>query len=132
MCTTATVCASACAMAVTALASVWLGDYSSLLNGSPIVLATNAYSRDHEREADAYARELACAGGVNPARIAVFFERLREKYGHSAESPSPSLFSSHPADSERIAFFTKPEGSPAPKTRIAGFPRSAGQLHVCN
>lgn len=103
------------AMAVTALASVWLGDYSSLLNGLPIVLATNAYSRDHEREADAYARELARAGGVNPARIAVFFERLREKYGHSAESPLAISFSSHPADSERIAFFTKPEGSPAPK-----------------
>lgn len=102
-------------MAISAIAAVWLGDYSSLINGLPVVLATNGYRRDHEREADAFARELALKGGVNPARIAVFFERLREKYGESAESPLAIAFSGHPANSERIAFFTKPEGSPAPK-----------------
>jgi Zn-dependent protease with chaperone function len=99
---------------VAAVAALWLGDYSSLLNGLPVVLATNAYSRDHEREADAFARELARKGGVDPARVAIFFERLREKYGHSAESPLAIAFSSHPAHQERIDFF-KAEGPAASK-----------------
>lgn len=97
-----------------AVAAVWLGDYSSLLNGLPVVLATSAYSRDYEREADAFARGLARRGGVDPARIAVFFQRVREKYGHSAESPLAIAFSSHPGDGERIAFF-KAEGPSTPK-----------------
>jgi Zn-dependent protease with chaperone function len=97
-----------------AVAALWLGDYSSLLNGLPVVLATSAYSRDHEREADTFARELARRGGADPARIAVFFQRIREKYGDAAESPLAIAFSSHPGDAERIAFF-KAEGPAAPK-----------------
>ncbi|WP_457320792.1 M48 family metallopeptidase [Roseateles sp. P5_E11] len=96
-----------------AVTALWLGDYSSLLNGLPLALVTKGYSRDYEREADAFARELARRGGVDPARIAVFFERIREKYG-GAESPLAIAFSSHPGDSERIAFF-KAEGPAAPK-----------------
>lgn len=99
---------------VTAVAALWLGDFSTLLNGLPVVLATNAYSRDHEREADAFARELARRGGVEPARIALFFERLRKRYGDQAESPLAIAFSTHPVDSERIAFF-KAEAPAAPK-----------------
>ena len=99
---------------VAAAAAIWLGDYSSFLSGLPVLLATNGYRRDHEREADAFAREAARRGGVDPARMAIFFERIREKYGDSAESPLAISFSSHPADSERIAFF-KAEGPVAPK-----------------
>ncbi len=99
---------------VAAAAALWLGDYSSVLNGLPVLLATNGYRRDHEREADAFARQVARRGGVDPARIAVFFERIRAKYGDRAESPLAISFSAHPADSERIAFF-KAEGVPASK-----------------
>jgi len=95
-----------------AVTALWLGDYSSLLNGLPLALVTKGYSRDHEREADAFARELARRGGVDPARVAVFFERIREKYG-GAESPLAIAFSSHPGDGERIAFF-KAEGPAEP------------------
>lgn len=96
------------------VAALWLGDYSSLLNGLPVVLATSAYSRDYEREADSFARELARRGGVDPGRIAVFFERIRDKYGPGAETPLAIAFSSHPGDAERIAFF-KAEGPTAPE-----------------
>jgi Zn-dependent protease with chaperone function len=92
---------------VAVMAGLWLGDYSSFLNGLPIVLATNGYRRDHEREADAFARDAARHGGVDPARIAVFFERIREKYGEQADGPLAIAFSSHPADSQRIAFFSE-------------------------
>lgn len=99
---------------VAAVTALWLGDYSSLLNGLPLVLATTAYSRDYEREADAFARKLARQGGVDPARIAVFFERVHKKYGDHSDSTLAIAFSTHPADAERIAFF-KAEGAPAPK-----------------
>jgi predicted Zn-dependent protease len=64
--------------------------------------------------ADAFAREVARRGGVDPARMAVFFERIRAKYGDAAQSPLAIAFSSHPADRERIAFF-KAEGPAASK-----------------
>jgi Zn-dependent protease with chaperone function len=102
------------AMAVTAMAALWLGDYSSLLNGLPILLATRGYSRGFESEADRYARDLARAGGADPARIAVFFKRLREQYGDSSGNKLAISFSTHPADTERIAFF-KAEAAPTPK-----------------
>jgi len=92
-----------------AAAAVWLGDYSSFLNGLPVLLATNGYRRDHEREADAFAREVARRGGVDPARMAVFFERIRRQYGDRAESPLAISFSSHPADTERVKFFSERE-----------------------
>ena len=90
---------------VAAASALWLGDYSSLLAGLPAVLASTAYSRDHEREADAFARELAWRGGVDPARIAVFFERIRSKYGDTSDSALAIAFSSHPGDRERLEFF---------------------------
>lgn len=99
---------------VAAAAGLWLGDFSSFLNGLPILLASNGYRREFEHEADLFARDVARKGGVDPARIAVFFERIREKYGEQAESPLAISFSSHPADGERIAFF-KAEGPAAPK-----------------
>lgn len=102
------------ASVVAAAAAVWLGDYASFLNGLPVLLATNGYRRDHEREADAFAREVARRGGVNPARMAVFFERIRAKYGDQAKGALAIAFSSHPADGERIAFF-KAEGPARPK-----------------
>lgn len=97
-----------------AAVAVWLGDYASFLNGLPVLLAANGYRRDHEREADAFAREAARRGGVDPARIAVFFERVREQLGAQADSGLAISFSAHPADRERIAFF-KAEGRPNPQ-----------------
>jgi len=92
--------------AVGIVASVIVGDFSSLLAAAPAVLASNAYSRDNEREADLYGRTLARAGGVDASRMAVFFERLAQKHAATVGSnPLAIAFSTHPADAERIAFF---------------------------
>jgi len=92
--------------AIGIVASVIVGDFSTLLAAAPAALATNAYSRDNEREADLYGRTLARAGGVDASRMAVFFERLAEKHAATVgNSPLAIAFSSHPADEERIAFF---------------------------
>lgn len=94
-----------------ALASVWVGDVSTVLAGLPTLLVTLGYSRDFEREADAHAHAMLRAGGLSPAAMVGFFEQLatwREREGAKSGLPAlPIGFSSHPADAERIAFFSR-------------------------
>ncbi|MFG6429980.1 M48 family metallopeptidase [Roseateles sp. LYH14W] len=95
--------------AIGVVASVIVGDFSALLAAAPALLASNAYSRDNEREADLYARTLARAGGVDASRMAVFFERVAKKREAAVEShPVAIAISSHPADEERVRFFSEP------------------------
>lgn len=94
--------------AVGIVASVIVGDFSSLLAAAPAVLASNAYSRDNEREADFYGRALARAGGVDTSRMAVFFGRLAKKHASVDNNPVAIAISSHPADEERVRFFSEP------------------------
>lgn len=94
--------------AVGVVASVIVGDFSTLLAAAPALLASNAYSRDNEREADFYGRALARAGGVDTSRMAVFFERIAKKRGEPGEqSPIAIAISTHPADDERVRFFSE-------------------------
>lgn len=94
--------------AVSIVASVIVGDFSALLASAPAVLAGNAYSRDNEREADQYGRALARAGGADTARMAAFFKRLAEKHKATVEnSPLAIAISTHPADEERVRFFSE-------------------------
>lgn len=94
--------------AVGVVASVIVGDFSTLLAAAPAMFASNAYSRDNEREADLYGRTLARAGGVDTSRMAVFFERLAKKHASVDNNPVAIAFSSHPADEERVRFFSEP------------------------
>ncbi len=94
--------------AVSIVASVIVGDFSTLLASAPAVLAGNAYSRDNEREADLYGRSLARAGGVDTSRMAVFFERLAEKHKATVDNhPVAIAIATHPADEERVRFFSE-------------------------
>ncbi|HEY9108710.1 MAG TPA: M48 family metallopeptidase [Roseateles sp.] len=93
--------------AVGVVTSVLVGDFSTLLAAAPALLATNAYSRDHEREADVYGRTLARAGGVDTSRMAVFFERVAKSHASVDNNPVAIAISSHPADEERVRFFSE-------------------------
>ncbi len=94
--------------AVGIAASVIVGDFSTLLAAAPALLASNSYSRDNEREADLYGRTLARAGGVDTSRMAVFFERLAERRKVTADdNPLAIAISTHPADEERVRFFSE-------------------------
>lgn len=95
--------------AIGIVASVIVGDFSTLLAAAPAILASNAYSRGHEREADAYGRALARAGGADTSRMAVFFQRLAEQHKATVDDhPVAIAFSTHPADAERVKFFSAP------------------------
>ncbi len=99
---------------LTTVTSVALGDFSSLAATAPAVLGQQAYSRDHEREADAESLRVLQAAGYSPEAMVVLFEKLaawragKEGKTNSGErkrfDPGIAL-SSHPADEERIRFF---------------------------
>lgn len=94
--------------AIGIVASVIVGDFSTLLASAPALLASNAYSRDNEREADLYGRELARAGGADTSRMGAFFERLAKKRKATVDSnPLAIAISTHPADEERVRFFSE-------------------------
>ncbi|WP_237219188.1 M48 family metallopeptidase [Rhodoferax aquaticus] len=113
------------------LGAVLFGDFSTVLATMPILLGQAQYSRDAEREADAYAVHVLKAASISPAVMVSMFERLQQyqqdqadkKKGASdtpgtaatrqektdaneeEDSPLGMAFSSHPADAERIRFF---------------------------
>jgi Zn-dependent protease with chaperone function len=93
------------ASAVGVVAGFIVGDFSSLLAGAPALLASQAYSRDFEREADAYARTLLRGAGLDAAVMVVFFERVARRADATQGDAISIAISSHPADAERIRFF---------------------------
>lgn len=93
--------------AVALLGAVVLGDLDSLsaLAGAvPTMLAQASYSRDFEREADGYARELLLRAGRSPQALATMLDLLASSAGESAdegEGPGGYLLS-HPPTPERL------------------------------
>lgn len=93
--------------AVALLGAVLLGDLESLgaLAGAlPALLVQAAYSREFEREADAYAVELLRATGRPPQALATMLDRLSE---HAGEQPGEDdglagYLRSHPPTPERL------------------------------
>ncbi|MDM0075130.1 M48 family metallopeptidase [Variovorax sp. J2P1-59] len=92
-------------------ASVAIGDYGTLISTAPVVLASLGYSRDAEREADAESVRLMRAAGIPPRAMVAFFEAI-ERWRDTAQKGSQGddniiglAFSSHPATTERIAYF---------------------------
>ena len=89
------------------IAGLVLGDFSFLLANAPALLAQMDYSRDFEREADAIARDLLRAAGIEPRVMVVFFERIEKEPGADERQLLPIALSSHPATRERISFFSE-------------------------
>lgn len=115
-----------------ALCIGWMvGDFTSVMAVAPAVLLQSKYSRDFEREADAYAADLLIANGIPPRMLADILERLEtsrsadtaaspgSSSGHAPASgaadsrpieaapPPPSLLdyaASHPATRERLEY----------------------------
>jgi len=106
---------------VSALVGVVLGDASGFLATVPATLATQSYSRDAERQADAHAAQMLHASGIDPAVMALFFERMVAEAGGPVQTPGgragagddeadagvslPIAIASHPDHGERIRFF---------------------------
>jgi len=93
------------------IASVVVGDFSSLLASVPVWLGQASYSRQAEQEADAMAVEVLRSAHLSPAIMVTLFDKLAErrksKSGPGGDAPSwlGIAFASHPADAERVRFF---------------------------
>ena len=86
--------------------SILFGDVTSVVNGASRMLGEQAYSRDAEREADVESVRVMRAAGISPRVMVEFFGLLASKNLGSARGPAIA-FASHPADAERIEFFTR-------------------------
>jgi Zn-dependent protease with chaperone function len=90
---------------VVALAVTWLvGDVSVLAAAAPTALLQAKYSRDLEREADAYALDVLRLNDISTDHFARMLERLEESAGGGETVAGGTLdyLSSHPVTSERI------------------------------
>ncbi|WP_284618140.1 M48 family metallopeptidase [Aquabacterium humicola] len=89
---------------LTAVSSLVLGDFSSLLTAAPVLLGQAAYSRGFEFEADADAARLMRANGLDPGGFAVLFERLRglQQRDQRGAVELPIGLATHPPDAERV------------------------------
>jgi Zn-dependent protease with chaperone function len=106
------------------VSSLVLGDFSSLLAAVPVVLGQASYSRDAEREADAFCASFLKAAGISPAVMIGLFEKLAATRAKDSSDPNPTpgakdrpaadapswlgiAIGSHPHDPERIEFFRR-------------------------
>jgi predicted Zn-dependent protease len=71
---------------------------ASLLTGIGAMAYLNTFSRDAEREADAFAVDVLAKADWDPNALPAFFETLLQQYGGGG----PAFLSSHPATQERI------------------------------
>jgi Zn-dependent protease with chaperone function len=105
-----------------AVTSVVFGDFSGLLSAAPLLLGHAHYSRDAERQADAFSVQVLQAAGMSPLAMVTLFEKLDQHRRTRGDGADPNsllgiAFASHPSDAERIAFF---------KEAAAKGPRAAG------
>lgn len=86
--------------------SVLLAGANSGVGNTAAGIASMGYSRDAEREADAYARESLARADISPVATAGFFERLADESGEGTKDNAVvGWLASHPAARERAKAF---------------------------
>ena len=90
------------------LAGVFFGDFSTVAAGSVTTLQELRYSRDAERNADAFARQFVQRAGLSPAVLASAFKKLEAASGEGKGGDFPDWLSTHPPMSERQQEAVKP------------------------
>ena len=84
---------------VVAIIVAWYaGDVSSLAVGIPALLLQTGYSRDFEREADAFGAQFMVANGLAPEHLASILEKLEKSH---TGGTAPPYLSTHPVTTER-------------------------------
>jgi Zn-dependent protease with chaperone function len=88
---------------IVSLVIAWfIGDVSTIAAAAPAALLEASYSRDLEREADAYAVQVLRANDIPVRHLADILRRLEAERGRSDASGALQYLSSHPATSERL------------------------------
>ena len=87
---------------ISMLVAVVIGDVSAIAAIASSSLLEASYSRDLEREADAYAIETLRANGIPLKHLADMLRRLEATAGTAGDSSALRYLSTHPATEERI------------------------------
>ena len=82
----------------------FIGDLSALGAAAPTALLEAKYSRDLEREADAYAVKVLRASGIDPARLSDALELIEKSHGAGGDGGVLMYMSTHPTTEERKAW----------------------------
>jgi Zn-dependent protease with chaperone function len=82
----------------------FIGDLSALGAAAPSALLEAKYSRDLEREADAYAVAVLRASGIDPGRLAQALELIEKSHGAAGDGGLLAYMSTHPTTDERKAW----------------------------
>jgi Zn-dependent protease with chaperone function len=85
-----------------AVANVALGDFSSVLATSVSTLQTFRYSRDAEREADAYGRAWMAKAGLPRGTEAAVWRKFKAVMQAHGADEIPDWLSTHPSPDERL------------------------------
>ena len=91
---------------VGALITWYFGDFSALGAAAPASLLQAKYSRDLEREADAYAAQVLKMNNLPVSLLADALELIQKSHGPEGKEDAGALayLSTHPATSERLAW----------------------------
>jgi len=91
---------------VGALITWYFGDFSALGAAAPASLLQAKYSRDLEREADAYAAQVLKMNNLPVSLLADALELIQKSHGPEGKDDAGALayLSTHPATSERLAW----------------------------
>jgi Zn-dependent protease with chaperone function len=90
---------------LSAMITLVMGDASALAAAAPAALLNARYSRDLEREADAYAVRALRAADVPPTRLADMLERMeaeQARQGLGGSAGALQYLSTHPTTEERL------------------------------
>lgn len=98
---------------------------TSLAASAPALLLQTKYSRDFEREADAFALDLLKQTGIGPQHFAAILARLQAKHGDGGVMPT--FLSSHPPTAEREAL-ARAAADPSARDDEDEFADAAAQL----
>lgn len=93
--------------ALTILGSALIGDYSSVLAALPAAFGQLRYSRAFEAEADLYSHTLLCEKKIDPAKTALFFDKVAAGPGNVAEL-LPDYLKTHTGSAARAEYFRSP------------------------
>jgi Zn-dependent protease with chaperone function len=91
------------AFAFDTMVGLLFGDYSAVAAGASSALVQARYSRDFERDADAFAAAALRARGISPAVLADILGRLEQDALGRRKGPRPPLLDylgTHPATAE--------------------------------
>ena len=86
------------------LVTWYIGDISAVGAAAPAALLKAKYSRDLEREADAYAARVLRMNGMHASLLADALELIEKSHRQAGRVGGVSYLSTHPATAERLAW----------------------------